>query len=52
MEKENKKNEKNKEMVESLNNVSKGTMWNTSLTISNGSVKIKVVLEIDSWPTD
>jgi hypothetical protein len=38
-------------MVESLNIVSKGTTLNMSLTISNGSVKIKVVLEIDSWPT-
>lgn len=42
---------KKKEVVKSLNIVSKGTTWNMSLTISNGSVKIKVVLEIDSWPT-
>ena len=47
MEKEEKEKD---EKVESPNNVSKDTAWNTSLTISDGFVKIKGILRIDSWP--
>ena len=43
------KKEKDKdEKVESPNNASKDTVWNTSLTISDGFVKIKGILKIDS----
>jgi len=46
--KRKKKKGRIKENVKSLNIMSKGILWNKSLTISNGFIKIKGVLKINS----
>jgi hypothetical protein len=45
-----KKEQEEDEKVEGPNNVSKDIVWNTSLMISDGFVKIKGILRINSWP--